>query len=230
MENFKRIKVCFGERSKHKSRICVKVENPQGDVVDLFRDTRIYYGKSYQRQSNTGFQYAYDTGKAYICNNIPAYAKGHRYVNPRLNPHRVANYELSYRERRRINKGQEDDEKWIACWESSVRKDGTQIYPDTESSYKSTVIIPMTLIGNTLQQEFREHFEISSEAEHRGIWGYLCFDNHSLEYFNENADILMGWVFADILSLYLITRLTYTKYSETYNEAISFVKVKSNSV
>ena len=46
--------------------------------------------------------------------------------------------------------------------------------------------------------------------------------NHqTIDYFNEDIDTKIGYIFADILSLYLIANLNYTLYSRTYKDAAS---------
>lgn len=80
----------------------------------------------------------------------------------------------------------------------------------------------MTLLGNTLVPEFKTKFKIEEieSKNDRAIYGFLCFDNHKSNYFIEDIDVSIGYIFADILSLYLIERLRYTKYSETFNIAL----------
>ncbi len=218
-ESFDRIIKCFEGRSKHKLRVCIKAQNKDGDIVDLFRSKRNYFGKSYSIDTNTGFKYVFENAQPFICNTIPDQAKKSLYKNPRLIPAAVSSYELTRKEKKKIYKDQQIDAKWMSCWHPPKREDGKEGVLTPEACYKSTLIIPMTLIGASLDSEFRDMFEISSEAEHRGIWGYLCFDNHMENYFDEESDVHCGYIFADILSLYLITRLTYTAKSVYYAEA-----------
>jgi len=80
----------------------------------------------------------------------------------------------------------------------------------------------MTLVNNTLSVEFKNRFAIQ-EASLKTIYGFLCLDSHVLNFFNKNQDISIGYMFADLLSLYLINKLIYTTHSSTYKKALTVI-------
>ncbi len=209
----------FNGRSEYSPRACVKAHNEKGEIVDLYRDRYAYQGTPCSRESNTGFSDVYSNGKEYLCNNLPRYAKQGVYVNPRLDKQTLKNYKLSFFK----NKFAKGDNEWINCWNPINNvQEGTRDSTPAETCYKSTLIIPMTLLGNELDPEFKKHFKIG-EGE-KAIWGYLCFDHRMINYFNKTLDVDCGYIFADIMSFYLITRLNYSDFSKTYDDAQALIE------
>ncbi|WP_177419808.1 hypothetical protein [endosymbiont of Lamellibrachia barhami] len=213
-ENFKFLKQYFEGRSELEPRICIKVHN-EGKIVPLFRDRRSIDDESYPIEANTGFsEIANKTGYQFLCNNIPAAIKNNSYVNARINSDRVTHYkEQNIFERLR----KVDDTDWAKCWNEVEGVAGERNYPPLETCYKSTLIIPMTLLNNTLSGEFIQRFEIEEKVSPRSIYGFLCFDHQEINYFNKKPDITIGYILADMLSLYLINSLTYVDYSTTFS-------------
>jgi len=84
----------------------------------------------------------------------------------------------------------------------------------------------MTLYRNELGEEFRKHFDIpkqnSEKEKSRAIWGLLCLDHREAHYFDD-LDVSIGYIWADILSLYFISALMYTDRSRTFNEAVDII-------
>ena len=217
-ESFRYIHRHFQKRSKYGPRVCVKAHNEDGQIVDLFRDKRSYEGTPYPLVENTGFNDVYNNGNWYICNNIPKCAKSGKYVNPRLDNRNTKNYKLSIIEKLLINLFRKQDNKWINCWNLIIKANGQSDLPKAEECYKSTLIIPLTLLGGTLRPEFKKHFNIINSSS-KAIWGYLCFDHRSKNYFKKPIDVHCGYIFADIMFFYLITRMFYIDYSDTYKDA-----------
>lgn len=60
----------------------------------------------------------------------------------------------------------------------------------------------------------------------RTIFGYLCFDHVEEEFFTE-VDIDIGYIFADMLSLYFIARATYTELSHTFSKVQTLINPKT---
>ena len=52
----------------------------------------------------------------------------------------------------------------------------------------------------------------------RTIFGFLCFDHVDENYFDQENDVSVGYVFADLLSMYVFTRLIYMEISKTYSK------------
>ncbi|MBA1443837.1 MAG: hypothetical protein M3H12_10030 [Chromatiales bacterium] len=213
-ENFKLIKQYFENRSEKEPRICIKVHN-EGMIVPLFRDRRSINDESYPIEANTGFsEIAKKTGYEFLCNNIPASIKNNSYINARIIPDRLTHYkEQSLIQRlRKI-----DDVDWANCWKEAEGEAGERNHPPLETCYKSTLIIPMTLLNNSLSREFIQRFEIEEKVSPRSIYGFLCFDHQEIDYFDKKPDITIGYILADMLSLYLINSLTYVDYSTTFS-------------
>jgi len=59
-----------------------------------------------------------------------------------------------------------------------------------------------------------------AKEDARTIFGYLCFDHVEENYFNDDIDIDVGYIFADIISLYMVTRSIYTELSTTYSKVM----------
>jgi hypothetical protein len=208
----------FDGRRKRLPRACIKIHR-NGIIYDIFRDSREYPVIHYSIESNTGFKHVYETGKNYSCNDIPKRVGHELYKNPRLDDKIVrASYKPKWPRWRYRNK---TDYEWMSVWRNIQLEDRTPLEPSAESCYKSTIIIPLTLLGNTLTNKFKELFKIEeiSQSNDRAIYGYLCFDHHEIRYFKDKEDVDMGYFFADILSLFLIARLTYTEYSKTFQHA-----------
>ncbi|MCD4754916.1 MAG: hypothetical protein K8R75_03825 [Deltaproteobacteria bacterium] len=72
----------------------------------------------------------------------------------------------------------------------------------------------MTLWNNDLTDEFKKL--INLENVERTIFGFLCFDHVETDYFDEETDVLLGYVFADLISLYIFSRLVYVEISKTF--------------
>lgn len=213
--NIKYIHEYFNGRSSQPPRIVIKAyEN--GKIVDIYRQTNDYFTE-YALDRNSGFKHVYDYGKYFFCNDIPTMASKDKYINPRLNNQKVRDYFSSIAAVEVINL----ENIWVDCWaQNRSAADQPPTSPSRESCYKSTMIIPMTLLNNEgLSDEFKTKFEIPRYSEAgepgRAIYAFLCFDHPEINYFHEDIDSQIGYIFADILSLYFIERLNYTKFSDT---------------
>lgn len=215
-KSFEILKKYFAGRNEKLPRVCVKCHDDKKNIVDFCRDRQDYLNMPYHISANTGFNEVYRTGRAYQNNNIPKAAHDGSYKNPRLHSGAVRIY---FKTLRFPTRG--EDTSWRDCWNPTIEASSKNA-PPLESCYKSTLIVPMTLLNNELDDEFKKHFKIekkqADDEKPRAIWGYLCFDHPEIDYFTE-GDEALGYVFADILSLYLITQLTYTEYSKTYISA-----------
>ncbi len=103
--------------------------------------------------------------------------------------------------------------------------------PNLESEnypYNSFLTIPLTLRNSDLSTVYKKLNRIKNIE--RTIFGFLSFKHPDINFFNEHDDIDIGYIFADFLSLYIITRLNFTVYSKTFNDAIDIIKFKDNSL
>ena len=224
--NFVFIKEYFYGRSGIEPRVCTKVnfltEPVDKRVIEAFRDERVSYFTDYSLEDNTGFLYVSENGKFFIENNIPKASKEMRYKNPRLVEEELGRYKEPGRINKFLNKrkfGFIRDEEWQRCWKGD---ESTRAPLPETSCYKSTLIIPMTLWNNDLDETYKKIVKL--EDVDRTIFGYLCFDHVEQDFFNETFDKKFGYILADMLSLFIVNRLVYTKISKTYNKVVELLE------
>lgn len=219
--NFARILKYFDGRSKQAPRVCIKVAKDD-NILDFFREDNRFYVTDCKRKENSGFASVYETGKYYLCNDIPYEVKAGRYENPRIDKRKAILYKKSSVLNWWNQKQGREDADWISCWkESSVN--GNFVTPHAKQCYKSTLVIPMTLVGNDLSRDFKQQFRILEDKPGRAIYGFLCLDHHHRNFFKPEMDVAVGYIFADLISLYLISNLTYIDYSKTFKAAVDYV-------
>lgn len=213
--NFEYMKLFFEGRSSEAPRMSLKGNfkiDQRDTIVSVFRDQAVDYQSDCEIEKNSGFDHILKKGKYYINNNIPgSFFKG-EYDNPRLN---YQNYKQQLPSNKFANKfiskfssiaDQVID--WRQCWVDCHRS------KSEKSFYKSTLIIPMTLNNNKLSGTFKE--KVNIQDVEKVIFGFLCFDHVDKDYFNEDTDVSLGYIFADLLSVYLFNRLVYTEISNTF--------------
>lgn len=213
--------------STHKSpippRLCIKVTTLPSDagssnvserhIIDLLREDGNRSSAQVPISENTGFAEVAAKGTYFLENNIPEAVVRRQYKNARLNSRFATAFKVPSRlSPRYYNK--RDDAEWMRCWDV-----GAKAPPPVRSCYKSTLIVPMTLTGNSLSEEFLEDTPVGKAAKvDRSIYGFLCFDHPNREYFHE-TDIHVGYIFADLLSIYRITSDALISKSVLYDEA-----------
>ena len=210
----------FKTRSKFLPRISIKAEE-NGKIVDLYRDDWEYFSDDQTIADNSGSEHVFGKGKFFLCNDIIDAIHKEKYNNSRINCWQLRSHLKNH-------KRVKDHSEWTSFWKHNVKSDSDEnIRPSPESCYQSTLIIPMTLYRNELSEDFRTHFEIpkqnSGEEKSRAIWGLLCLDHRESSYFDE-LDVSVGYIWADILSLYLINALMYTDHSCTFNNATDAIQ------
>jgi len=198
-------------------RCCIKTVSASKDrIVDNYRDHDAYKGENMASSAideNTGFSQVLNTGVYYLENNIPEKAIAGYYKNPRLNNERVRRYKKSNRN------GEGVDHEWVHCWDG---QDPT----DYKACYKSTLIIPMTLMNNNdLPSGFMDKIAKGHKSK-RTNWGFVCLDSIKEGFFLDDIDVNIGYIVADMLSMYYIKSYIYTDTSRTYNEATTFLRSK----
>lgn len=231
-------------------RMSVKIIGPTpGSVGDNFVMT-LAHSKRHEgirssrtlKENNTAFLRTGLSGEAFICNNIPQACEDdeYPYINPRLDMDSVQKYlspSITSRAKRlwwRLT-GQSDKD-WATCWKPY--NEGAPVKPS--DCYKSTLVAPMTLRGqNDLDDEFWKCYAkhiISSwssqgapssyglEDAKKTIIGYFCLDAPSPDFFDEEIDEWLGWLIADIISLYWHSAFCYTSASIVYKQAKKIVE------
>ncbi len=225
-KSFELIQRFYSGRHLKAPRICIKVnfDSEKEIITELFREQKVKYISDCSVNENKGFQYIKENGKYFLCQDIPSETKKGEYFNPRLVKEAVSNYEplnivkKCFRTKSKIY----IDEAWVNCWKRIESGNGQSVKPHYRNCYKSTLIIPLTLWNNKLDKRFLQKFNIKNV--NRTIFGYLCFDHVEKNYFDPVIDIDFGYIFADILSLYLLVRFIYVNQSATYNEASEFLQ------
>ncbi|MCP3921866.1 MAG: hypothetical protein GY714_04695 [Desulfobacterales bacterium] len=76
--------------------------------------------------------------------------------------------------------------------------------------------------NNNLSREFSSNFNV--QEINNLVFGYLCFDHTDVGYFREPYDIEMGYIYADILSLYFLSRFMYVDQSSTMDKVKLFLR------
>ena len=156
--NFDLLRKYFNGRYSIEPRICVKAIK-DGSIVELVRKRGDYHNTEYRCEDNTGFKDVNDKGEFYFCNDIPGDVKKDRYRNPRLNNDKANRYKKPLLNWFYQKCGREDI-AWVDCWKSKKYLDKEVTHPN--ACYKSTIITPMTLLGNKLSPDFRNRFRIPS--------------------------------------------------------------------
>ncbi|MCI5123100.1 MAG: hypothetical protein D3925_01140 [Candidatus Electrothrix sp. AR5] len=220
----KYIKRYFNGRSKFEPRLTFKAPYRGDYIVDLYREERFPFFQQFRLEENTAFQYVKDTGKYYICNNIPLEVCEGTYKNKRINSNVVKNtynipgtFKSSYQ---KIIGQPERDRPWETCW--NPNSNGK--HPYSETCYKSTLVVPMTLLNATLCKDFKEYIfcdtqRTESDTYEKLMFGFLCMDHRHSNYFSSESDIRFGYIVADLLSLFLVMRMMCRSRSRTCQRA-----------
>jgi hypothetical protein len=200
--NFALLQSYFEGRRTTPPRICLKGNFRFGTsdtVVTVFRDRPVRYSSNAEIGRNSGFAQVHQTGRFFLDNDILLSASGDKYFNPRLDNDRV---------KALLASGQVTQRAWEQCWDGAS---------GPSDAYRSTLIIPLTLWNGELHDRFKAKVRISNIG--RTIFGYLCLDHSSPDYFDEKHDVSLGYVVADFLSMYLFTRTVNIDVSKTFSKA-----------
>lgn len=207
-------------------RACIKANfrrDGKAYIAEIARSRKVNYSSPHLLDDTSGFEFVKKRGLSFGCNNIPKGIANGSYENDRIDFDLAKTYWEEKKDKESTTSYDKDfqwDEAWIKCWRVPKHEDGSDKEIDNTSCYKSTLIIPMTLWNNELDPAFLEKINIKAREEaSRIIFGYLCLDHIEEHYFKNKVDIDVGYMFADILSLYMITRATYTEFSDTFSDA-----------
>ncbi len=224
-ENFSFVMQCLHDRATEQPRVCLKLMN-RGSIITAFRDrSSSIPEKKIDSFMNTALERICKGESHYLSNDIPSDAKSGLYVNARItNQEKVNSYIHNNPVNSLLSKipGFNKHTNWRDCWErlDSGRKDLAELSP--EVCYKSTLVIPLSLKRSELDHLFIMQFDNNNAPDEndaeRMIFGFLCFDHQDIKFFEKSIDLKMGYIFADMISIYLITRKMYTDCSTTYNK------------
>ena len=191
---------------KESPRITIKTIHGE-NVLNIYRSTKDTNFHLSLINENTGFsEILYNNKTSFLSNNIPSSFKNGTYKNPRLDNSKKKLFEQSKIE-------------WKDCWKSTDENQFLEYY-------SSTLIIPMSIRSDESdlkEQKFYNHFfkEIEHNQDSRTVWGFLCFDNDSIDYFTlekENDFKEVSYIIGDILSLYLMYFYNHISGSSTIQE------------
>mgnify|MGYP001791188550 CR=1 FL=1 len=214
----------FGQK---KPRFCIKTTyNKNGDdfVITLDRDSNFVAEKRYKTSQSKAFSQIKNTGRYYICNNIPQSIKKEQYFNSRIDTAGVRRFytppwqfkNLQFRHSRKV------DYQWRRYW---IKRNNSERVPQEDLPrdyyYKSTLIIPIALETMSLSDDFLKDF---GNHKDKISLGFLCMDHENIDFFNEKDHVDIGYFFADLISLYMYAFLKCTVYSSAYNSACKLLK------
>jgi len=84
----------------------------------------------------------------------------------------------------------------------------------------------ITLWNNELNDDFRQELDRKLKATHdsahgigRYIFGYVCLDHVETDYFRSESDVDAGYMFADLISQYMILGMLYMDLSARFQAA-----------
>ncbi|MEA5464622.1 hypothetical protein [Leptothoe sp. PORK10 BA2] len=214
----------FGQK---KPRFCIKTTYKKGEddfVVTLDRDDSFVDEKRYKTSQSKAFSQIRNSGKYYICNNIPGSIKKERYFNSRINiesarkfypvPWKIKNFQ--FRHSKKV------DYEWRRYW---IKRNSSERIPQEDLPrdyyYKSTLIIPIALDTTSLSADFLKDFDSPKD---KISLGFLCMDHENINFFNEKDHVDVGYFFADIISLYMYAFLKCTVYSSAFKSACQLLK------
>lgn len=226
-ENFKYLHQFYAARDfgNSKPRFCVKTTyKDQGEfkILTAARDRGLSNEPLYSATDNTAFTQIINNNGYYLCNNIPLEMKLGNYKNSRINYTDVQAYykpPSKYKNLRYRYSNQLKDSEWRRNWHAITSLTGPPERPPVELCYKSTLVIPISVVTRELPSDFSKNFNISGD---RIAFGFLCLDHENIDFFKDK-DVTIGYIFADLISLYLVDWLKCTVYSGVYREAMSWL-------
>jgi len=167
-------------------------------------------------------------GIPYLVNSIPAeIMDDDSYFHPEFDVDRIRrSYTKLFSDRKPISILRNNYLKPFIDRNWNQMKIGNDI---TINLHKSHLVVPITyrahLDKNSLNKEMVRLLKLDGNG--RSILGFICVDHMSTYYFNDhsvqsykNIDINILYVYADLLSLIIVTYLTYTVGSSTYTECM----------
>lgn len=218
------VEVFFANRAKSLPRTCLKVFE-ENKIITLLRWPERYpiETEGFGAEENTAFNRISVGDKYYLCNDIPTAVVNNEYKNFRIKRDKVVEYKSL------LDNGAVHDDiqnKWYEAWNPpaffSENVGSSEQIAEPHTCYRSTLVIPMSLDKESINEQFVNHFNTSSDGGNIAF-GFLCFDHSDINFFNEIDDQLFGSILADMLSLYLMLQLSCTEYSAVYNNSLQLL-------
>ena len=187
-------------------RITIKMLE-EGKAIDIFRSDSNPLFQETSISENSGFDTIVNEKKDYyIEEDLESLFIIGEYKNPRLR------YDC-------LEQLNQKAIEWKDCW----RMDQNKGY------YNSTLIIPMSINNKGIDKDskffkkfFPDGLTFNQEEKVRSIFGFFCLDSKKKHIFTNTTgkeeSINYGFIFADILSLYLAFFYNHTSGSRSVNE------------
>ncbi|MCQ9374877.1 hypothetical protein NMQ14_11530 [Methyloversatilis sp. XJ19-13] len=205
-------------------RVGIHITTANNTIVNIL-PSEGYLNTEKRHCEYTAFSEVIQNGIPYLDNNIPnTVLKNLSYRHAGINITEAKNgHKVKYTDKKIISRW-----RLALCelWELGHDKDWAKYATQgtKDRLYKSHIVIPIT---------FRSHNHLllnglssilNLNHENRSILGYVFIDHQSTHYFDErpfgddrcsNIDVNVLYTFADMISLFLLTKLTYTDKSAT---------------
>lgn len=217
-KNFDFIIKYLSSRSNIEPRVCIKAIH-NNRIYGIFRhkyNQDLNEETIFLVQENTAFSYICQEGKFYHCLDIPRAIANGEYKNARIIEQRA---KLYLKGRNQLTSGvkrllRKPDLDWMVCWKDNPSR--------PESCYKSTLVFPMIILENDAKTSVKKFY--SNNLQTRGIiFGFLCLDHHMENFFNLEEDKNVGYIFAEILSIYFAIYSKYGSCSESFRQARKYL-------
>lgn len=208
-------------------RVGIHFVTKESEIIDIILlPTPVGYESApKQMEDYTVFLEVINTGKPYLDNNIPKTVRNDKaYKHRGLNVERVrTEYHPRWRDKKLLSRWR-NSKKSLAATDADWKAMASGNTDHSGTLYKSHLIIPIT---------FRRHAEKAALAERmveilqlneegRSILGFVFVDHSETYYFEDkpestydNSDVNSMYLYADLLSLVLVSRLMYGECSKT---------------
>jgi hypothetical protein len=229
-KNFEYLKKFYSRKllQSEAPRICIKVVR-EGRIITFHREksNSILEEPEFPVRSNTAFKEIDDNGKHFLCNNIPLRVKNGTYINPRIYHSEVlSDYKLpSFFRNLKFRFLNQNDYNWRDRWQRILVSESERELPNPKICYKSTLVIPITLENQDgiLSDELNTHLRIPEENSTL-IFGFLCLDHKNINFFNHTEDVDIGYIFAEMISLYIVQLQNFTDYSSVFKDSLELLR------
>jgi hypothetical protein len=224
---FAHVQKYFQGRSTAPPRICIKATRQRGQdqiVFPLVRAERVCYRSEYPVAAHTPFQLVQRHGRFVRIPDIAQAVYDGTYENARIDTAKAQAYYARSRLDGSRPKPPTPDPAWMDCW---LAEPGDRECPlEPSSCYRSVLVVPITLWNNELNDDFRQELDRKLKATHdiahgigRYIFGYVCLDHVETDYFRSESDVDAGYMFADLISQYMILGMLYMDLSARFQAA-----------
>lgn len=181
-------------------------------------------------EKNTCFSYICANGTSYLANNLPKTAKKTRsFLHEGLNVDEVKKkYRLKFIDKKIISRFYNNFIR-----ESKLDNEWLEVSNDQNTnkfSSKSHLVVPITFRMHADQSKLSNKMieTLKLREDGRSILGFICINHLSTYYFDngntdsyENIDVNIMYLFADMISLILVTFLMYKDGSKTTNSYLN---------